>query len=242
MADLSTEARDAGQAAVPPHSLKLVASARRTLSMASSLSTHDRPTAGSTAKGGLAQDRGFFPFSVWFGAMAMERTELRSDWGRKLGFEEAEEFGSVLPAIGNNHVGCRGRLARRISRLRGESETPMSNQSPHVDQGRRLLGLAALRTCPLASPEAKPEHALGPGATVGVLGMGVPRLACLWPTAWLCERARTAHLHQQALKTLARGQPREADGARPLREWPHQVGSRGAERSRQGKPHEVPVT
>ena len=33
--------------------------------------------------------------------------------------------------------------------------------------------------------EAKPERALGPGATVGVLGTGVPRLACLQPTAWL---------------------------------------------------------
>ena len=42
--------------------------------------------------------------------------------------------------------------------------------------------------------------------TVGVLGTGVPRLACLRPTAWLCERARTAHLHRQAFKTLARGQ------------------------------------
>ena len=79
VAALSTEAQDAGQAAVLPHSLKLVASARRTLSMASSLSTRDRPMAGSTAKGGLAEDRGFFPFSIRFGAMAMERTELRSD-------------------------------------------------------------------------------------------------------------------------------------------------------------------
>ena len=39
---------------------------------------------------------------------------------------------------------------------------------------------------------------------VGVLGTGVPRLACLRPTAWLCKWARTAHLHQQAFKTLAR--------------------------------------
>ena len=43
-------------------------------------------------------------------------------------------------------------------------------------------------------------------ATVGVLGTGVPRLACLRPTAWLCKRARTTHLHQQAFKTHARGQ------------------------------------
>ena len=41
---------------------------------------------------------------------------------------------------------------------------------------------------------------------VGILGTGVPRLACLRPTVWLCEQARTAHLHQQAFKTLARGQ------------------------------------
>ena len=33
--------------------------------------------------------------------------------------------------------------------------------------------------------EAKSERALGPGATVGVLGTGVPRLACLRPAAWL---------------------------------------------------------
>ena len=54
--------------------------------------------------------------------------------------------------------------------------------------------------------KAKPEHTLGPRATIGVLGMGVPRLACLRPMAWLCKRARTAQPHQQALNTLARGQ------------------------------------
>src|SRR4051812_7225532 len=30
---------------------------------------------------------------------------------------------------------------------------------------------------------------------VGVLGIGVPRLACLRPTAWLHQRPCTAHLH-----------------------------------------------
>ena len=90
-------------------------------------------------------------------------------------------------------------------------------------------------------PEAKFERALGPGATVGVLGTGVPRLACLRPTAWLCWWAHTAHLHQQAFKTLARAKPREADDTRPPQERPHRVASRGAERSRQGKPHEVLV-
>ena len=62
----------------------------------------------------------------------------------------------------------------QLPRQRAEVETPTSSQSPRVDQGRRLLGPAALRTCPLASPRAKSERALGPGATLGVLGMGVP--------------------------------------------------------------------
>ena len=42
--------------------------------------------------------------------------------------------------------------------------------------------------------------------TVGVLGTGVPRLACLWPAAWLKRGPSTAHLHQHRPKTLARGQ------------------------------------
>ena len=47
---------------------------------------------------------------------------------------------------------------------------------------------------------------MGPGATVGVLGTGVPRLACLRPTAWLKWGPSATHLHQLKLKTLARGQ------------------------------------
>lgn len=43
-------------------------------------------------------------------------------------------------------------------------------------------------------------------ALVGVLGMGVPRLACLRPAAWLQEWPSMAHLHQHMLNTLARGQ------------------------------------
>ena len=42
-------------------------------------------------------------------------------------------------------------------------------------------------------------------ALVGVLGTGVPRIACLRPAAWLEEWPSTAHLHQHMLKTLARG-------------------------------------
>ena len=43
---------------------------------------------------------------------------------------------------------------------------------------------------------AKSMRAMGPGATVGVLGTGVPRLACLRPATWLKWGPSTAHLHQ----------------------------------------------
>ena len=46
----------------------------------------------------------------------------------------------------SNYVGREGRIARRILRRRGEAETPTSNQPPCVNQGRRLLGPAVLRT------------------------------------------------------------------------------------------------
>src|SRR3954466_14718654 len=39
-------------------------------------------------------------------------------------------------------------------------------------------------------------RAVGPGATVGVLGTGVPKLACLRPAAWLEWGPSAAHLHQ----------------------------------------------
>ena len=41
---------------------------------------------------------------------------------------------------------------------------------------------------------------------VGILGMGVPRLACLRPAVWLKGGPSTARLHQHKPKTLARGQ------------------------------------
>ena len=90
--------------------------------------------------------------------------------------------------------------------------------------------------------EAKPKRALGPGATIGVLGTGVPRLACLRPTAWLCCRPVWPTFINKAFKTLTRAKPREADDARPPQERPCQAASRGAEISRKGKPHEALVT
>ena len=60
---------------------------------------------------------------------------------------------------------------------------------------------------------------------VGVLGTGVPRLACLWPAAWLKRGPSMAHLHQLKLKTLARAKPRGADNAELPQARPHQAGS-----------------
>ena len=72
---------------------------------------------------------------------------------------------------------------------------------------------------------------------VDILGTGVPRLACLRPMAWLCWKVYMAHHHQQGIQD-----PREADDARPPQERPSQAGSRGAEISRRGKPHEALMT
>ena len=83
---------------------------------------------------------------------------------------------------------------------------------------------------------------MGPGATVGVPGTGVPRLACLWPTAWLEEGPNTAHLHQHRPKTLARGQ---ASRGRRLGASSGTASSGWLARRRRdqgGVPHEVPMT
>ena len=90
--------------------------------------------------------------------------------------------------------------------------------------------------------EAKPERTLGLGATVGVLGTRVPRLACLRPTAWLSSRSYGPSSSTRHPRPSRGAKPREADDARPPLEWPSRAGSRGAEISRQGKPHEALVT
>ena len=107
----------------------------------------------------------------------------------------------VFPCMSHGHVksgscrGCVGKRRRPCLINRHASTKAAGYWGPRCSALARWL-----------RPEAMPERALGPGATVGVLGTGVPRLACLRPTAWLCKRARMAHLHQQALKTLPRGQ------------------------------------
>ena len=80
---LSIAAREAGQATVAFHSLKSKASAGRTLSIASWLSTTDRSMAGSKADNTWTEVWFFFfPFFFWFGAMAAERIGAGSGQGR----------------------------------------------------------------------------------------------------------------------------------------------------------------
>ena len=113
------------------------------------------------------------------------------------------------PTIAGNHDPlCMQGLVRSVQlpRLHGEVEAPTSSQPPRGAQGRRLLGPAALRTCPFASPLSQVRSRLGPGGYCRCSGNGVPRLACLRPAAWLKGRPSMAHLHQHELKTLARGQ------------------------------------
>ena len=76
---------------------------------------------------------------------------------------------------------------------------------------------------------------------VGVLGTGVPRLACLRPAAWLEEGPSTAHLHQHRPKTLARsqasrGRRHRASSGTASSGW---LARRRRDQSR--APHDVPV-
>src|SRR3954447_23245628 len=80
-------------------------------------------------------------------------------------------------------------------------------------------------------------RALGPGATVGVLGTGVPRLACLRPAAWLKWGPSVAHLHKHKTQD-----PREGPSLarqttqRFLRHGLLRLAREEAERSRRGTP------
>ena len=118
----------------------------------------------------------------------------------------------------------------------------MSNQPPRGTQGRKLLGHVVLRPCPFASQHGQVHARLGPGATVGILGTGVPRLACLRPAVWLKWWPSTGHLHRLELKTLARGPDSRGGrhGASSGTASPGWLARR--QRDQGGVPHEVPMT
>ena len=126
-----------------------------------------------------------------------------------------------MHAAGTHQIG-------QLSRQRGEAETPTYNQSPCVDQGRKLLGPAALRTCPLASLLSQVRAYLGPGGYCRRSGNGGPQ-SCL-PAA--CAMAQSVAQYGSSSPTKHsrpwRGaKPRGADDTRSPQEWPRQVGSRG---------------
>ena len=85
-------------------------------------------------------------------------------------------------------------------------ETPTSNQPHALTKAAGFWGPRRFALDFWLFLEAKPERTLGPGATVGILGTGVPRLACLRSTAWLSQQAVRPIFIHKASKTLARGQ------------------------------------
>ena len=116
-----------------------------------------------------------------------------------------------------------------MPRRRGETGTPTSNQPPRGTRDAGYWGPRRFALAPSLLCLAKSGRALGPGATIGILGTGVPRLACLRPAAWLNEWPSTAHLHPHMLKTLA-GQMTGGF----LRHGLIRLAREEAERSRQG--------
>ena len=125
----------------------------------------------------------------------------------------------------------------------GKRRQPTIRQLPRVNQGRRMLGPAALRTCPLALPQSQARARLGLGGYCRRSGNEGPQ-TCL-PAAH--GVAVLAGLYGPSSSTRqsrpSRGaKPREGDGARPPQERPPQAASRGAEISKQGKPREALVT
>ena len=92
----------------------------------------------------------------------------------------------------------------QLPRRRGGVETPTSNQPPRGAQGRRLLGPAALRSCPSASLHGQVRARLGPGGYCRRSGNGGPQ-TCL-PAA--CGVARGGAQHGPSSSTQAQD-PRE---------------------------------
>ena len=115
----------------------------------------------------------------------------------------------------------------QLPRQRWETETPTSNQSPCSDQGRKLLGPAALRTCHWALLLSQVRARLGAGGYCRHFGNRVPRLACLRPAAWLNQWPSTALFINQHSRPSRGAKPRGADDARPPQGRPHQEDSRG---------------
>ena len=75
--------------------------------------------------------------------------------------------------------------------------------------------------------KAKPEHALGPGATVDVLGMGSPNLPACGPRRGSTSGPVRPIFINQHSRPSRGAKPRGADNVELPQARPHQVGSRG---------------
>ena len=171
-----------------------------------------------------------YPFSadenLHDGAMKKKEKQGGVNWkGARRSILIAGEGQPSAPTIAGNHDPlCMQGLVQsmQLPRRHGEVETPTSNQPPRGAQGRRLLGPAALRSCPSASLHGQVRARLGPGGYCRRSGNGGPQ-TCL-PAA-CCVAQRGA---QRGPSSPTQTQdPRGADDAELPQARPRQASSRG---------------
>ena len=138
---------------------------------------------------------------------------------------------------GNHDPLCMQGLVQSVQlpRRHGEVETPTPNQLPRGAQGHRLLGPAALRSCPSASLHGQVRARLGPGGYCRRSGNGGPQ-TCL-PAA--CGVAQRGAQHDTSSPTQTQD-PREGPSLAGrttrsfLRHGLVRLAHKEAERPRQG--------
>ena len=145
-----------------------------------------------------------------------EASEARKRWRRGLRPPSpfiAREGQPVPPTItGNDGFPCMSQGLVKSCSCRGsvgKRRRPRPINRHASTEAAGFWGPRCSELDPWLRREAKPERTLVPGATVGVLGMGVPRLAYLRPTAWLSRQAVRPIFINKASKTLARRTTRD---------------------------------
>ena len=96
---------------------------------------------------------------------------------------------STSMIVGNHDPLCMQGLVQsmQLPRRHGEVEMPTSNRPPRGAEGRRLLGPAALRSCPFASLHGQVRARLGPGGYCRCSGNGGPQ-TCLPVACGVAQR------------------------------------------------------
>ena len=77
---------------------------------------------------------------------------------------------------------------------------------------------------------------------VGILGTGVPRLACLRPAAWLSSGPVWPVFINPSSRPSRGANPRGEDDTKPPQGRPHQAGSRGGGEIKEGVHHKLLMT